>query len=373
MTEQLHHIRLLAGLEIESGHNIRRTLERAQAEQLAAHLAEDLHRHVPEVDQTLLVCAGAIFEPFELMRPGFPVWKALEDLASSTLRERGFEPGLLSLGAHSGRMPDKALQPPDATVSGQLVALPISLACPADQAEILKHVLESKLFERASLNPPARALLSDQAGLKSVHGHLLTLADLIALQHVQLDSAGLGGFWPVVNDVLTGGDEKHRFDLPVGLKADWLPEQACVEIDFVSVDQHGGSTDDYALWLRAFRTLAALLDAHGIRWQVRCADSLVMDDSYQSLIDAAGNSDEAEGVTVHNHRDIGLVAWTVVEDGHMHHIYPLRPESAHSIMKDLKARGFANFSISRKIHVDTRTGRLAPAVEKPLGHPEDGS
>src|SRR5690625_5230859 len=74
MTEQLHHIRLLAGLEIESGQNIRRTLERAQAEQLAAHLAEDLHRHVPEVDQTLLVCAGAIFEPFELMRPGFPVW-----------------------------------------------------------------------------------------------------------------------------------------------------------------------------------------------------------------------------------------------------------------------------------------------------------
>src|SRR5690625_2396326 len=98
-----------------------------------------------------------------------------------------------------------------------------------------------------------------------------------------------------------------------------------------------------------------------------------MDDSYQSLIDAAGNSDEAEGVTVHNHRDIGLVAWTVVEDGHMHHIYPLRPESAHSIMKDLKARGFANFSISRKIHVDARTGRLAPAVEKPLGHPEDGT
>src|SRR5690625_4626835 len=199
MTEQLHHIRLLAGLEIVSGHNIRRTLERAHAEQLAAHLAEDLHRHVPEVDQTLLVCAGAIFEPFELMRPGFPVWKALEDLASSTLRERGFEPGLLSLGAHSGRMPDKALQPPDATVSGQLVALPISLACPADQAEILKHVLESKLFERASLNPPARALLSDQACLMSVHGHLLTIADLFDLLHMQHVSSGLGSLCTLVS------------------------------------------------------------------------------------------------------------------------------------------------------------------------------
>src|SRR5690625_2581048 len=136
MTEQLHHIRLLAGLEIESGHHIRHTLERARGAHVRGHLAEDLRRHVPEVVQCLLVCDGAIFEPFELMRPGFPVWKALEDLASATLRERGFEPGLLSLGAHSGRMPDKALQPPDATVSGQLVALPISLACPADQAEI---------------------------------------------------------------------------------------------------------------------------------------------------------------------------------------------------------------------------------------------
>src|SRR5690625_4990876 len=129
MTEQLHHIRLLAGLEIESGQNIRRTLERAQAEQLAAHLAEDLHRHVPEVDQTLLVCAGAIFEPFELMRPGFPVWRTLEDLASSTLRERGFAPGLLSLGAHSGRMPDKALPPRSTRLNSSHVAISYAVFC----------------------------------------------------------------------------------------------------------------------------------------------------------------------------------------------------------------------------------------------------
>ncbi len=360
MNESLHHIRLLAGLEIRPGENPERTLDRHLAERLAGHLGEDLRRTVAAVDRTMLVLGAALLEPFELMRPGFPAWDALEELAGSTIRERGFEPRILAIGSHRGRMPHDALQPPEQAPQGLFLALPITLVCLADEAEVLGQALEDDLFERGSIDPPARALLSESIGLETVHGQLLTLADLIALQHVQLDGAGLGGFWPVVEQGLLEGSREHAHEaLPGGLRAYWKAG-AGVEIPFVSLDQFEGDGDEYALWQRAFRTLTAMLDSHGIEWQALPRDPVVFDPGNSSMIESVGATDHADGVTVHHHPDTGLVAWTVVEDGRMMHIYPLRAESAERVMGDLAARGLPRLDASQQLHIDPETGRLRP-------------
>jgi len=360
MSENVHHIRLLAGLEIQPGANPRRVLDKHGAEQLAEHLAEDLWRVVPAVDRTLLVLGASLFEPFELMRPGFPAWLALEELADTTLRAHGFEPRILAIGAHHARMPHRQLQPPDESPQGQFVALPITLICREEDEERLQKTLEEQLFERGNIDPPARALLSETAGLETVHGQLLTLADLIALQHVQLDSAGLGGFWTVVEHALIDGDSCEH-ELPAGLRARWLTDGKRIEIPFVTLDQAAGDPDDYALWLRAFRTLTTLLDSHAIDWRAVPHEPVVFDSDSSSMIESAGSTNHAEGITVHHHPDIGLLAWTVVEDGRMMHIYPLRPESANQIMSELAARGLTRFDASRQLHINPETGRLQPA------------
>ncbi len=309
----------------------------------------------------MLVLAASLFEPFELMQPGFPAWQALEELAESTLRERGFEPRILAIGAHRSQMPHENLQPPEQVPQGQFLALPITLICPADEADALEKALEAELFERGSIDPPARALLSESAGLETVHGQLLTLADLIALQHVQLDGAGLGGFWPVIEQVLVDAGREHEHELPAGLRANWEPSRQRVDIPFVSLDQCSGDNDDYALWLRAFRTLTALLDSHGVDWRARPEAPVVFDPDNYSMIESTGPIDHTDGITVHHHPDIGLLAWTVVEDGRMMHIYPLRPESANRVMRDLAARGLRHFDASQQLHTDPETGRLRPA------------
>ncbi|RFF29079.1 hypothetical protein [Wenzhouxiangella sediminis] len=361
MNESVHHIRLLAGLEIQPGESPRRTLDRHRAEQLAGHLATDLQRVVPSVDSCMLVLGASLFEPFELMRPGFPAWCALEDLAQSTLRERGFEPRILAIGSHRSQMPHEQLQPPAESPQGQFIALPMTLLCPAEQADSLKEQLEEALFERGSIDPPARALLAEAAGVDTVHGQLLTLADLVALQHVQLDSAGLGGFWPVVEQTLVEGDRDHQHELPAGLTARWDARTRRIELPFTSLDQFDGEPDDYALWLRAFRTLTTLLDSHGIAWQAHPAGPVVFDEDYSAMIESTGATGHPDGITVHHHPDIGLVAWTVVEDGRMMHIYPLRPESANRVMRDLAARGLTRFDATDQLHTDPETGRLRPA------------
>ncbi|WP_376692580.1 hypothetical protein [Wenzhouxiangella sp. EGI_FJ10409] len=361
MNESVHHIRLLAGLEIEPGTNPERVLDRHRAERLAGHLAEDLQRTVASVERGMLVVGAALFEPFELMRPGFPAWEALEELAQATLRERGFEPRIVAIGAHRGRMPHEALQPPAQAPQGLFLALPMTLTCPAEDAEALRDALEDELFERGSIDPPARALLGESAGIDSVHGQLLTLADLIALQHVQLDGAGLGGFWPVVEQILVDGERDHDHEsLPGGLRAYWKAGSG-VQIPFASLDQFDGETDDYALWLRAFRTLTTMLDSHAVDWHALPADPVVFDPDTRSMIESVGATEHADGVTVQHHPETGLVAWTVVEDGRMMHIYPLRPESADRVMRELAARGLPRFDADQQLHTNPETGRLRPA------------
>lgn len=359
MNQDLHHIRLLAGLETYPGWGRQRVLERDDAERLAEYLAADLQRLITGVDQTLLVCAATLLEPHELLRPGFPVWQAMEKAARDRTRQHGFSPSLLSVGAHEARMPDPALQPPTQPIQGQFVAVPISLVCLPEHSAALKQQLEGELFERAGLNPPARALLSEKIGLDSIHAHLLTLADLIAIQHVQLDGAGLGGFWPLVEEALTAGAKAEAFELPAGLTASWSPRDQQMELPFHSPDSFDGTTEDYVLWLRAFRVATALLDHHGMRWKALPDPALSHHREWQSLVEEAGTASLPDGVTLHMDAQMGLVALTLVEAGRMQHVFPLHPQAAEKVMAAAEARGLPRQGEGKEgIHVHPQSGRL---------------
>jgi hypothetical protein len=360
MDQSLHHIRLCAGLEIESGQGIRRTLSRDLASELAGHLATDLARVLPSADQAALVLGAGLFEPNELLRPGLPAWQALEDLAGGLMRQSGFRPQLIAFGSHEDRMPHAELQPASGAAQGHFLAIPLLLTCPADMAREAESTLEAGLFESGNIDPPARALLHKAAGLASVHGQLLTANDLIALQHVQLDSVGLGGFWPVIEHLLLAADSDHSFDLPATLRASWHAGDQRMQIRFVGHDQALSSDLDYALWTRAFRTLTALLDAHGVTWHPHPEGELTHDPRQQMMIETAGATERPDGLTVHRHPELGLVAWTLVEDGRVVHLYPLRPHAAGSIEQEFAARHPGRVWRCNRIHTDSVSGKLAP-------------
>ncbi len=362
MNQTLHHIRLAVGLEIESAALTGRALDRDRASELAGHLSADLARVLPEADQTLLTVTAGLFEPNELLRPGLPAWQGMEELVANLLRQSGFRPQVMAFGARNARMPHAALQPPDSSPLGRFIVLPLLLTCPLETAESIESTLERELFESGSIDPPARALLHEHAGMDSVHGQLLTANDLIALQHVQLDSAGLGGFWPVIEQLLLAGHADHDFELPAQLTARWQAEEQRIDIQFLGHDQAVDREIDYVLWTRAFRTLAALLDAHGVSWQARADAPLTFDATGQMMIETTGKTDRPDSLTVHQHPDIGLVAWTVVEDGRMMHLYPLHPRATGRIEHQLTGRRSAPVIRCDTINTDPDTRKLAPAA-----------
>ncbi|MGY6554071.1 MAG: hypothetical protein ACXIUM_06075 [Wenzhouxiangella sp.] len=326
MNQTFHDIRLLAGFEIEPKSVTGRSLNRAQAEQLATALAADLARIAPDLAAlapALLVSAGSLLEPAEMLRPKLPVWAAMADLAGPSLRDPGFDSQVLAIGSHGGRLPDARLSAPSQAPLGRFVGVPLLLAVPADSGPELAQFLESELFERGGLEPPARALLEQFCGARSVHGQLLTVNDLLALQHVQMDVAGLSPFWAVIEQVLLASEQDAEFSLPAGLAVRWQGDPGRLEVDFQIFDRFELAPERYPLWQRAYRSLIGLAEAHGLPWQVRADPDLSLDTEHMILIHEAGDTESEDGVTEQAEIELGLIAWTVAEHGRVRHIYPL--------------------------------------------------
>jgi hypothetical protein len=336
LTTAIHDIRLAAGFEIQPGSYSRRTIDRLQAERLAEALAKDLARTVDQADQGMLVAAGAAFEPHELLRPGLPAWSALADAAEPLIRQSGLSPSLLAIGTHQGQLPDQRLTPPNPTVQGQFVVIPLLLVVTEELGISLESQLERELFERGSIDPPARALLSEALGMESTHGQLLTANDLLALQHVQMDTAGLSGLWPVVEHVLLAPDEAMDFDLAAGLQATWQPEHNQLVLPFLGLIDFGQrDIRDYGLWLRAARTLITLCDSHGIVWRAEVAAGCELDLDGRLVRQDVGKTHEPNSAAQHLDDEFGLVAWSVADSGQLKHIYPLDAGTANQVNRTM--------------------------------------
>lgn len=360
MKIDVHDIRLLAGFEIEPSSITQRVLSREQIEAVAGALAADLADITPGVEQALLVACGSLLEAPEMLRPGLPVWAGMADLAAPLLREAGPDSQLLAIGSHAGNLPDRRLAPPQQAIQGHFIGIPLLLAVTTEAGPALEERLESELFDRGGVAPPARALLEEFTGARSAHGQLLTVNDLLALQHVQMDVAGLSAFWPVVEQALLAPQEDADFDLPAGLAARWQAETRRLDIRFVVFDRYAQAPHQYPLWQRAFRSLTGLADAHGLSWQIEFDSDLVHDSNEQALIHDAGATDSDDGVTEQSDPNVGLIAWTIAENGRLRHIYPLSQAAVDRLGKRFVAQSETIHQPARLCH-DGDPPRLSPA------------
>ena len=338
MQIRFHDIRLLAGFEIQPGSVRNRSLTRDQASELAETLAADLARAVPAGRGAVLAAAGTLMEPAEVLRPGLPAWSALADLTDPMLRDQGSDGRVIAIGAHQGRMPDRRLAAAGEPPQGQFLTVPLLLRVPPEDGPALEARLESELFERGSVAPPARALLEQFTGLQSIHGQLLTVGDLMALQHVQLDAAGLSAFWPAVEQALIAPEQDASFELPAGLRAEWSAEDRSLAISFLVFDRFPNSPQAYPLWQRAFRTLTLLAAQHGLAWRPQPEAGVTLDEHQRLLIHSAGPTELENSLTEQVDPDAGLIAWTVAEDGVLRHLYPLDAEAARQQRSSLYRR-----------------------------------
>jgi len=377
------HQHIMVGIETDPtryhGEHARRPalLEKAAAEQVLAHVAADLTALFPGIGQCSLTMAGALYDQTQVLRPGLPVYTALENLQHASNPGAEFKPRMLSIGAGEGRLPVQELQPFGNIPLGLLQILPLLVSGPAEALKPLAGEMEHRFIEKGQVSAHTAKALEAQFHVSVTHARLMTITDLNAMLRLQLEHFGFLPLWELLDAAINpqGGD--LEVVTPAGPRFRWAG--GAVHSYFESFDwwaQRGGGHElpagqhrlqaAYAAWTREFRRYQTMLTAHGVRVSQHLAglEDAELTDSF--LIEESTNTPEPSSapVTAHVVDDLGTIAVTVVSGPRQMNLYPLRASGLDELHQFIRDEGYSgDIAYPGRLCYDEHTRRL---VAEPL-------
>lgn len=207
----LHVLGALA-LELAPGsHAALHALNQDDAGTLAQLVARDLAAFAPEAATLQLVMVGAHFDAVELLRPGWPLHRELDQLAARA--PGAAEARVIAFGAHAGQLPG-ALSPSPDHAGGPLRLLPFVLGGDAAVVARVGDAFERDLMERGMAGAGTALAAQELFGLQVEHARYLTVHDLAAMIALQYEHAGLAPLWPVIEAALLAPGHEEWLDAP---------------------------------------------------------------------------------------------------------------------------------------------------------------
>lgn len=259
-------------LELSPGTDAGRTVLPPEAAGALAHLvARDLARLVPPSAQLDLGLVAALFDPVELLRPGYPLHAELERLVAHAPGAAGGR--VIGFGAGAEGLPGP-LQPAPEHARGPLRLLPLLLRGDAARIAAVGEQLEQVLLDTGMAGADTALLAQDGFAAPIEHARLLTLNDLAAMMAMQYDHAGLGPLWPLVEAALLTPAGEQWLDAPPEPLARYAGGEVRIALLDIAAWAEGGFAPagaDAERLARAFdrfqmrqRQFAAVLAAHAI-------------------------------------------------------------------------------------------------------------
>ncbi|WIX06521.1 hypothetical protein [Xanthomonas oryzae] len=243
-----------------------------QAGMLAERIGRDLAQWIPEIRDLELSVALAHFDPAEVLRPGWPLHRRLEELqAHAPGRDQG--PRVLAFGADAqGEIP-LPFQADAQLVGGGLRVLPFLLSGDPQTVATVADAMEEVLLAQGMAQADTALLAQESFGARIEHARYLTVNDLAAMMSMQYDNQGLAPLWPLIEAALLAPHTEE-----------WLeqaPEPVLRYIDGevrIALFDPAGWCDHYAhdhencerlrgvyeQFLSRQRQMAAVLEAHGV-------------------------------------------------------------------------------------------------------------
>lgn len=366
----LQALPIVLALELSPGeHPQRLSLSRDEAAELAGLVAEDLHTLVPQVAQARLALTGALFDAVELLRPGFPVWATLDELARRV--PRGQLENVIAFGSHDGHMPAQPLEPNPAYADGPMRLLPMSLLAPEAMADDLSERLEVELVGRGEAGTRTADWLMRCFGVRLEHARYLSRNDLLALTCVQYEHVNLAPLWQLLEAAMLTPYRTESTLSARGLALRYADGKVWAQSPAQWLSTQTGEmtarSHAFAGIVFELRQYAALLHAHGL--------SLQLDGNTEHgggwLTETTASADaayDAPALFAHEATGLGVVAITVAQRGPagrarvLAHGYPLQTAALGPLVTTLADR----FGTANDLHA---LGRIQLDENGQLGAP----
>ncbi|WP_101925558.1 MULTISPECIES: hypothetical protein [Luteimonas] len=250
----------------------RAALAQHAAGQLATLLGRDLGALVPGVRELDLCVAAAHFDPAELLRPGWPLHRRLDELRARA-PQRGEGPRIIAFGADANGAVPLPFQADAQLAGGGLRVLPYLFVGEAGATRAVAAHLESMLFDLGMAQADTALCAQDGFGARIEHARYLTLHDLLAMTAMQYRNQGLEPLRPILETALLAPGEDAWLDAapePLLRYVDGEVRMALLAPDDWRAWSAAGETDEtrlargLAMFEARQRQIAAVLQAHGI-------------------------------------------------------------------------------------------------------------
>lgn len=253
---------------------------------LAQLIARDLADFAPEAAQLELITVGAHYDPVELLRPGWPLHRELDQLAARAPRAgAGNDRGrIIAFGASDSVLPG-ALAPLPDFLGGPLRLVPFVLTGPAEVVARVGEAFERELIDLGMAAADTALAAQAAFGLQVEHARYLTVHDLAAMTSIQYEHAGLAPLWPVLETALLRPDQPSWLDQPPEPLVHYSRGEARIallspaawerhyepEVTGIDDEQRARRQRRFQHFQARQRQIAAVLGAHGIAVQfVHC-------------------------------------------------------------------------------------------------------
>jgi len=320
-------------------------LTRDEAQELAALMAQDLKDLLPGVEASRFAVAGALFDGVELLRPGFPVYATLDELARRIPRVTT-QGGVVAFGTHEGHMPAQPLVPDPRYAGGPMRLVPWMLLAPAELADDLGQAMERELAAKGEAGSRTADFLMRTLGIRLEHARYLTRDDLLALTCVQYEHVNLAPLWTMLEAALL---TPYRDETALGSRG--LPlrySEGRVSVPGIAGwfaregTQGQNPTHELAGTLFELRQYAALLAAHHVPLHLEGDPA----SSAGYLVEALAEADPAQPAPqlyAHEAAGLGMAAITVAQPVPgkarvLAHGYPLEPNALAPLLDALASR-----------------------------------
>jgi hypothetical protein len=249
----------------------RAVLGQADAGALAERIGHDLALLAPQVAALDLVLAGAHHDPAELLRPGWPLHRRLEELQARAPQAGG--PRIIAFGADAGGVVPLPLRAEPELLGGPLRVVPFLLVGDAADATAVSTAFEEVLLERGMARAETALAAQDGFAARIEHARYLTAYDLAAMMALQYANVGLDGLWTLLETALLVPQSEAWLDAPpeplmryadgaVRVAAfdrdGWQARYASSEIDATRIER------GFAHFQARQRQLVAILKVHGL-------------------------------------------------------------------------------------------------------------
>lgn len=250
----------------------RAALGQAAAGELARLVGRDLGALVPGARDLDLVFAGAHFDPAELLRPGWPIHRRLDELRQRA-PQSGQGPRIIAFGADPSGVVPLPFQADPQLAGGRLRVLPYLFAGDADATAAVSARMESDLLDLGMAQADTALYAQEAFGVRIEHARYLTLHDLLAMTALQYRNQGLEPLWDLLETALLAPEAEAWLDAPpepllrhvhgevrIAMLAaeDWRRRCAGAEADQARL------TRGFAMYEARQRQFGAVLQAHGV-------------------------------------------------------------------------------------------------------------